>query len=499
MRDILQDGKFTNMRKRRTIYHNDARHYYLWLYDPPMRMKDAWRPIDDVAGTAVDTFSYCVQRGDGLFYPSKVGLMFGSDKQPFTNPIAWHAWHAMHSLMDRGLDPLQVLIDRAHDKGMDFWSDLRLATYGGIDPGLRIENGGGYFAESEVRDHLAGVARELVLDYPSDGLELDFTIANGNRPSYLRPDDVEEYTPTITNWIADLANMVRGRDNGGTIGARVYPTEEINLRQGLDVRTWLADGIVDFVVPMMYEYNRLDPNMPMDWLIEAAHEQDVSVYGLLQHTVPAQVTSLSSDSRVYPTIEQLRATAASYWSRGVDGLYSWFMRWPHGETERTFFSEMGDPDLIEEKNKTYFVLRRSQELDSPSYGAPLPVDIPKAAPDASYEISLYIADDVANNDRVSSATLSVKIMNLIMGDALTILLNGQSILGEPVTRDFAHNTPHIAPRGLDLQYHLREVLPRQGWNTIQITLDERPDLMVGGVTVDQVELRVEYTLYPSVR
>ena len=206
------------MRRRRTIYHNDARHYYLWLWDPPMRMKDAWRPIDDVAGTSVDTFSYCVARGDGLFYPSKVGLVFGSDSQPFTNSIGWHSWHAMGSLMERGLDPLQVLIDRAHEKGMEFWSDLRLASYGGVDPGLEVANGGRYFAEAEVRDHLGALARELVLDYPSDGLELDFAIANGSRASFLQPDDVEEYTSVITEWVAGLADAVRSRDGGGTIG-----------------------------------------------------------------------------------------------------------------------------------------------------------------------------------------------------------------------------------------------------------------------------------------
>ena len=42
------------MRVRRTIYHNDARHYYLWVFDSPIKMEDAWRPIDEVAGTAVD-------------------------------------------------------------------------------------------------------------------------------------------------------------------------------------------------------------------------------------------------------------------------------------------------------------------------------------------------------------------------------------------------------------------------------------------------------------
>ena len=487
------------MRKQRTIYHNDARHYYLWLYDPPMRLRDAWRPIDDVAGTAIDTFSYCVQRGDGLFYPSRTGLMFGIDQQPFTNAIAWHAWHAMHSLIDQGLDPLQVLIDRAHEKGLEFWADLRLATYGGIDARLEIKNGGRYFAEREVRDHLAGIAQELVCNYASDGLELDFAIANGSRASYLRPEDVEEYTPVMTEWVAGLADEVRSRDGGGTVGARVYPVEELNLRQGLDVRTWLAKGIVDFVVPMIYEYNRLDPNMPIDWLIEAAHEHDVSVYGMLQPTVPIQETSLSSDNRVYATIEQLRAAAASFWTRGVDGLYTWFMRWPHGDAERAFLSEMGDPDLIDERDRTYFVLRRSQEPDNPGYGAPLPIAIPRADPDDRRVVPLYVAEDIAAADHISSVTLSIKITNLIMGDELTILLNGQSVLGQSVTRNFAHNTPHLAPRGLDLRFQLRDVLPLKGWNTLQISLDARPDLMEAGITIEQVELGVEYSSYPSVR
>ena len=60
------------MRRHRTIYFNDARHYYLFVYDPPMRMEDARVPVDEVAGTSVDTFSYGVSRADGLFYPSKV-------------------------------------------------------------------------------------------------------------------------------------------------------------------------------------------------------------------------------------------------------------------------------------------------------------------------------------------------------------------------------------------------------------------------------------------
>ena len=77
------------MRQRRTIYYNDARHYYLFIFEPPMQMEDAWLAVDEVAGTAVDSFVYGVERGDGLFYPSKVGMRFGADKQPFEEVAYW--------------------------------------------------------------------------------------------------------------------------------------------------------------------------------------------------------------------------------------------------------------------------------------------------------------------------------------------------------------------------------------------------------------------------
>jgi hypothetical protein len=122
--------------KQRTLYFNDARHYYLFAFEPPMRLQvsdiynnkinpgllaakfasaerplscpvysmlcfdgcnapyetnmggsrfyrpawllqDAWRPIDEVAGTGVDTVVYGASRDDGLFWPSAVRRLQG--------------------------------------------------------------------------------------------------------------------------------------------------------------------------------------------------------------------------------------------------------------------------------------------------------------------------------------------------------------------------------------------------------------------------------------
>ena len=82
------------MRKSRTIYFNDARHHYLFVHEPPMRLEDAWGPVDEVAGTTVDTFSYGVSRADGMFYPSRVGLRFGANRDSFDMSAYWRVWDA---------------------------------------------------------------------------------------------------------------------------------------------------------------------------------------------------------------------------------------------------------------------------------------------------------------------------------------------------------------------------------------------------------------------
>ena len=149
---------------QRTLYYNDARHQYLFVTEPPLSLEDAQRPVDEVAGTSIDTFTYAVARRDGLFYPSKVGMRFGGDILPFGDATWWRAWHNMQSLMDQGLDPLGVLIDRAHEKDLSFIACLRVGAFGEMDASLNVRSGGRGYNLLQVRDHALAVAHELAQD-----------------------------------------------------------------------------------------------------------------------------------------------------------------------------------------------------------------------------------------------------------------------------------------------------------------------------------------------
>ena len=482
------------MRQRRTFYYNDARHYYLFIFEPPMQLEDAWLAIDEVAGTAVDSFVYGVERGDGLFYPSKVGMRFGADIQPFEEVAYWRIWYNMQSLIDRGLDPLALLIDRAHDKGMDFFASVRMASYGGMDPALKVPEGRG-LAHQEVRDHQFAVLEELVGDYSTDGIELDFTASPGGAPHFLKSEDAEEYTPVLTDYMRRIAAMTRSSSGGKKlVGARVYPTEEINRSRGLDVRQWLEEGLVDYVVGLLYIDFKLDPDMPIDWLIEAAHAADISVYGMLQPYVRDE--NSGSPDQVYASAAATRAAAANYWSKGVDGLYTWFLRWPLADAGRRTLSEIGDPALVAEASKCYVQRRRSDAAVEMGYEAHLPLAIPAADPQVRHALPFYIADDIEGaGARIRQVQLRLRIRQTVSADRLTILLNGKSLEGELCRRRYGHEFgPYDAQW---LEFELEGVRPRQGGNLLEISLDSRPVGLAGGISLEEMEIYLEYGPYPS--
>ena len=490
------------MRQKRTIYHNDARHNYLWMFEPPMRMEDAWVPVDEVAGTAVDTLSYCVERGDGAFWPTEVGVRFGSDKRPFKSQIIWRAWECMQSLLDAGLDPLGVVIDRAHARGMDFFADLRLSTYGGMAEDHTLAEGGRGWGHQEVRDHQLAIVEELITDYAIDGFELDYTAAFDASGSFYFPrDEVADSTAVMTDWVRKASALVRSSGDGSRVfGARIYPSEEANLAQGLDVRAWLAEGLLDFVVPVLYAYTDLDPNMPFRWVVEPAHDADASIYGFLQHYVRSDVTGAAI--KEYARAEHFRAAAANFWDWGVDGLYSYMFHWPLGIEERSILTEWGDAELTKEARKHYVFARRCADAAAIGYDHVIPYEFKsEAAGSGGVEIEFYIADDLGGPDnRATEVRLRLFFSNHVSADRFTVVLNGQSLAGETmhrVRKSEPDTFNHSGARNHWLDFHLRDILPRKGDNILRVDLESRPAGLHGSVNLEEIEIIIDYSPYPS--
>lgn len=270
------------------------------------------------------------------------------------------------------------------------------------------------------------------------------------------------------------------------IGARIFPTEELNRQTGLDVDTWLREGLVDYVAPAVYSAFVLDANMPIDWLVNAAHEQDISVYGVLQPFCTNERRRFQALKHSTPAM--IRAAAANFLELGTDGFYTWHLPWPLGAVERGILTELGHPDLMEELDKQYF-LRRRAEGASFEYETFLPLEIP-SHPVKGYQIPFSIADD-PHNDRIHHVQLRMNVANVVSADTLEVFLNGRSLAGETCTRTL---DGRIAPyREFWLEFELETVRPQRGRNILEISLKRRPPGLAGLITINDVEVIVEYS------
>ncbi|MFP6641242.1 MAG: family 10 glycosylhydrolase, partial [Myxococcota bacterium] len=298
------------MSERRLLFYNDARHYHLYCYEPPISIEDARAPVDEIAGTKVDTFVYGFGAGPTMFHLTEVGEVFASHVKAFrdipgvhrgTLPT-WRAHENIMSLKERGVDLLHLLIDRAHEKGLVFYASLRQTHSCASDdvdnyfnwqfkidhPEWCLQGRGKHafnFAYPEVRAERFALAEETVNRYEVDGFEIDWAFW----PYFFEEDEVEQNTPILTEYMREhrcvIEHAAAKRGRRIVFGARVLPTLQANLDVGLDVASWMEEGLLDFVVPNFYVDEQMDADFPFEWLVEGARGTRCKVFPALQRHV----------------------------------------------------------------------------------------------------------------------------------------------------------------------------------------------------------------------
>ena len=507
------------MRTRRLIFYNDARHYHMYCYDPPMRLEDARAPIDEIAGTGVDTFVYGFGVGPTMFHNTEVGEIWGtrrmnagktfSDAEP-SNLFAlssWRAYENLKSLRERGLDILNVLIERAHEKGLEFIGSLR--TTHSADPKqvdtdhtwqFRIDHpewcltGRGKYnfnwVHPEVRAERLALIEEAVDRYDLDGFEVDYVF----QPFYFEEGEVESNTHIMTEFMRRVRSTVQSaaekRGRPIALGARVLPTLGGNVDAGLDVPAWIEEGLVDFVVPVFYGPRQIDADFPFEWLVDLARGSGCEVYPALQDKVQTVNTSglrqQNRDVRVYPAgVEHFRAGAAAYWGKGADAIYLPWFNWPIGPEERQVLSEINDPDLLMEKPKHYVVRRHDEITAAHGYTAQLPLPLTTGLDAPGQLVQLFVAEDPDG----AEARLRLQLTGSVSHDIMTVSLNGKALPQETRRR-----TDHGGGGNIYawLEYPLASAALRSGRNEVGVALHSRPQNLAARVILQSVELAVTY-------
>jgi len=477
-------------------------------------------PIAYTVDTQVDSIWLSVIVGaDDLTYPTEVGEMAGRDPYPGAPKAVRERkariWRNMKALLDAGTDPLKAAVDFGHSHGKEVFASFRMNMiqdswqrdfsskwkrehpecclgvrgmyeYCDRDDPRHLFWSGLDYEQQEVRDHRMAVLDEICSGFDVDGLELDFwrwpmffKPSLDNLP--VQPRHIEIMTGFVRRLRERMLEIEAGRGRPLLLAPRVFETIEANLKLGLDVETWLEEGLIDLLVVGGTYHEHAIP--VAEWA-ELAHGHDVPLY-------PCKYRSYG--------MEEDRSVAANFFSQGADGIYTFNFRMPQGLEPA---KEIGDPELIATKDKHYAMPLPQTDVAFGRGCAPelLPVELAEGVP---RHAALIIGDDVqqaALDDTLQELKLSLTLRHFTPErDEVTFTVNGRKLRNPRRTED-VHRSLRKERDVCRLEFTLytiytdvrREPPVSQGRNTIEATLVRRGTGEREPVDLVGVELSVCY-------
>lgn len=531
-------GRFA--KSYRIMWADDDGATLSWLNPPLTPGRFLQGTFGSLEGSPVDAYVCTVGEAAGYTtsYPSKVSEMdFLLDRlnrgEIISDKSDWGGAANLRSLWDAGYDPIKLRLLEAHRLGMDFWLQLRMNDWhhfneSGEDfrlisgrfysahPEYRIGADGARgwpeslaknlklfqdFSHAEVRQHRLAVAEEACQRYEVDGWEYDFMRC----PGFFKYGEERQNAHLITDLIRRTRAMLdqigekRGRYLG--LSVRVPNTIAGSLKLGLEVPTWIAEGIVDIVVPSAF-FAADTGEDATEWVKLAA--------GSLVRINPAIEEAFSSDNTegmgvpyfqvkrpvMKPlTVEMIRAIAARHLANGADGLY--VFNWPntgvsYGYDHRPAIDDIANYERLRHKDKRYLVMRRNKSFPN---CLPTSQVIPAALSPTVLQVPIDIVDDPEREmDRMRQARLHILYENMSIEDEIKVALNGTIL----------HSLNPLTPGGIAggaqtwQEYDVLGKGLKKGRNQIEISLTKRNPRLekVNQLFANDVELSVDY-LYPN--
>lgn len=257
--------------------------------------------------------------------------MFG-DSMYDSHYFPWSKYASGTQGVDPGFDPMEIMIEEAHDRGLEFhaWLNPYRVTTGSTDVSLLSEdnpariwltdkytsndrnvlafNNNLYYnpASSSVRKLIVNGVKEIVENYDVDGIHFDDYFYPTLGSNYEKLFDATEYTTYVENCKAagktavSIANWRRWNVN--TLVKSVYSAiKEIdpsvvfgisphgnisnltsNDRYYVDVATWMSkEGYIDYICPQLYwafDHSTCPYDDLLDQWISLRTNENVSIY-----------------------------------------------------------------------------------------------------------------------------------------------------------------------------------------------------------------------------
>ncbi len=175
------------------------------------------------------------------------------------------------------------------------------------------------YAYDSVRDYMLNVIKQALDKYDCDGIELDFQNAIwmwAVGGEYNGLDILDAFMRKVDRLVKTY-EVKYGHEI--KVSVRCASDLETNYELGIDVGTWVADGIVDRVVPTA-SGNLTDFDVPVRVWTALMHPYGGEVVPSIQATYAASEKGLEKGANAH-TIETLSGAAANWFSQGVDKVY----------------------------------------------------------------------------------------------------------------------------------------------------------------------------------
>ncbi|MBM3241385.1 hypothetical protein FJZ31_34325 [Candidatus Poribacteria bacterium] len=507
------------MSKPRIMFYHDGRHPLIYMYEPPMQPEEYEAAVDELVGTPVEALMFCLGDGRTVLHDTKVGELWGHNVEKWPHLIFRRAHQNAKHLIQNNLDPLRLICDRAHAKGMLVYAtllvqqgrgqrgeDVRCSDFRFENTHLEIGARGDLppdfpgltcldFKQDEVREERFALIEETINNYPVDGFELQLNYS----PYYFHPDEVEAGLHIMTAWIRQVYEAVKRSGSERELAVRIPASIEGCLQIGLDVRTWLKQGIVDVVIGQtLSQPELLDAMTDFRPLVEAVRGTSCRIHAAIHSHV-------DSDRLGEATIEMIRAAACNYWAQGVDGLYlaHWFGNWPYQASFYEKLRELPHPEVMAPKDKYYYVPTETGRYPKPVTEPGITIALPAALElNQPTTVRFQISDDLSRWNkvgRIHEVLLRIRVMNTTESDRLRFRLNGVD-LPDNLLRQINEMYRMQAPRyrtgsGYWFIYRLDQTRwPQKGDNTFEVTLLHRDADVTPPVYIRDVELEIKYLM-----
>lgn len=452
-------------RRRRVIFNNDGDD--IWAKGADTREKFLAVRHTPLLNTHVDSIFYCTTQSFNKFtHASKVTEVFRSKSGSFDG-------NNLETFLEQNTDGLRMSSEFARQNGLesiwtlrmndihDAWTPAFLSDWKQADPTRvmsTLDKTKEFsdrrrlwslvdFEHHDVEPRLLEIIAEVLRNYDVDGIELDFLRAPIYfRTAYEGQPVTEAQRGVLTRLVRRIRELVlRESERKGKpflLTARVPTTQALCRKVGIDIESWLEEGLLD-VMALGGGYVTFD--VPVADMIALGHQHSVPVYpvtsqsGLMARPPRGESTALPPEAWF--------GAASRLWEDGADGMYT-FNLFPGPGTDETqayakkVLSAIGSIETLRESTILYampdagwWMPAHFWAKDAADYSAALPLDL---APNEFTRTYLTVPEDFRGADLSVSAELRIDFTGLSETSQPTVLFgsanfgpqkNGQAVAG----------------------------------------------------------------------